>query len=106
MAPVADRLFEESPKEEPPEFRAAPVEAKSEFAEVRLEVVGLYGPLVGPKQPAFEEAGDAVSSGQGHMGRIAGGGYDMGLMEIAAPDSGRVRGQTIGANDGPRPYAV
>jgi hypothetical protein len=34
-------LFEESPKEEPPEFRAAPVEAKSGLAEVRVEVVGL-----------------------------------------------------------------
>ena len=46
---------------------------------------------------------DAVKA---YLSRIAGGGYDMGLMEIAVPDSGRVRGQTIGANDGPRPYAV
>jgi hypothetical protein len=49
-----DRLFEEAPKKEPPEFRAASVEAKGELIEVRLEVIGLYGPLVGPEQPAFE----------------------------------------------------
>jgi hypothetical protein len=101
-----DRLFEEAPKKESPEFRAASVEAKGELIEVRLEVIGLYGPLVGPEQPAFEEASDAVNPGQGHMGRIACGGYNMGPVEIGVPDSSRVRGQTIGDNDGPRPHAL
>jgi hypothetical protein len=73
-------LFKKAPKKEPPEFRAPPVEAKRELVEVRLEVIDLYGPLVGSEQPAFEEAGDAVNPGQGHMGWFAGAGYDMGLM--------------------------
>jgi hypothetical protein len=57
-------LFKKAPKKEPPEFRAPPVEAKRELVEVRLEVIDLYGPLVGSEQPAFEEAGDAVNPGK------------------------------------------
>lgn len=101
-----DGLFEEAPKKEPPEFRAAPVEAKGELIKVRLEVIGLYGPLVGPEPPAFEEARDAVNPGQGHMGRIAGGGDNMGPMQIGVPDRHRVRGQAIGDDDGPRAHAL
>ena len=56
-----DRLFEEAPKQEPPKFRAASVEAKDELIKVGLKVIGLDGALVGPEQPAFEEAGDAVN---------------------------------------------
>jgi len=68
-------LFEETPKKEAPELRAAPVEAEGELVEVRLEVIRLHGPLMGPEQPSFEEAGDAVNPRQRHMGRVAGAGH-------------------------------
>ena len=101
-----DGLFEEAPKQQPPELRATPVEAKDELVEVGLEVVGGNGSLVGAQQPPFEETGDAVNSGQRHMGRLPGADNDMGLMLIAVPNRGRVRGQPISNNDGSRFYTV
>lgn len=101
-----DGLLKEAPKKESPEFRAAAVEAKGELVEIRLEVIGFHGPLVGSQQPAFKEAGDAMHPRQGHMGRFARTGYDMGLMQVVVPHGGRVRGQAIGDNDGTRLYAV
>jgi hypothetical protein len=44
-----DRLLEKTPKEETPELGAAAVEAKGKLVEIRLEVVYLHGPLMGPE---------------------------------------------------------
>jgi hypothetical protein len=86
-----DRLLEETPKEETPELRAAAVEAKGKLVEIRLEVVYLHGPLMGPEQPSFEQACDAMNAGQGYVGRVAGSGHGMGIMQVVVANGQRVR---------------
>ncbi|MGC1953756.1 MAG: hypothetical protein WA970_14565, partial [Gammaproteobacteria bacterium] len=101
-----NRLLKEAPKQEATELRFAPVETEGELVEVCLEMVGLHGPLMGSKQPPFEEAGDTVNPWQGHMGRVAGSDHYMGLMVVVVSNRLRIRGQAIGDNDSPRAHIV
>ena len=55
----------------------AAVKAKGKLVEIRLEMVRLDGALMGPEEPSFEKACDAMNTGQGYVGRIAGFGNDM-----------------------------
>jgi hypothetical protein len=86
-----ERLLEKTPKEETPELRAAAVEAKGKLVEIRLQVVCLHGPLMGPEQPSFEQACDAMNAGQGYVGRVAGCDHRMGIMEVVVANGQRVR---------------
>lgn len=95
-----DRLFEKTTKQKPPKLRAAAIEAKGELVEIRLEMVRLDGPLMGPEQPSFEKTCDAVHTGQGYMGRIAGFGDDMWLVPVVFANRRRIRRQTVGDDDG------
>ena len=95
-----DRLFQESPEQQATELCFAPVEAERELVEVGLKMVGLHGPLMGSEQPPLEKAGDTVNSGQGHMGRVTRSGYHLGHVKVVVANRLRVRGQTVGDNEG------
>jgi len=49
--PYHDCLFEETPEEEAAELRTTPVEPEGKLVKIALEVVGLYGSLMGAEQP-------------------------------------------------------
>ena len=78
----------------------AAVEAKGELVEIRLKMVRLDGALMGPEEPSFEKTCDAMNTGQGYVGRIAGFGNDMWFVPVVLADSRRIRRQTVGDNDG------
>ena len=63
-------------------------------------MVGLDGALMGPEEPSFEKTCDAMNTGQGYVGRIAGFGDDMWLVPVVLANSRRIGRQTVGDDDG------
>ena len=63
-------MLEQSVEEQAATPGAASVEAEREFVEVGVEVLGSNGALVGAKQPALEQARDAMDARHQDVGRI------------------------------------
>ena len=77
-------MLEQSVEEQATTPGAASVEAERELVEVGVEVLGSDGPLVGAKQPALEQARDAVDARHHHVSAIVLGAHDRPLVLVAA----------------------
>jgi len=65
-----DSLFEESAKNEAATARGASVESEYELFQIGLQVGGGDRALMGAQNPPFEQAGDAMHTWHGDVGRI------------------------------------
>ena len=79
-----DGLLEQSVEEQATTPGPASVEAERELVEVRVEVLWSDGPLVGAKQPALEQARDAMNARHDHVSGIVLGAHDGPLVLVAA----------------------
>ena len=73
-------MLHESVKKFAPVLGEPAVEAESEFVEIRLEVRGGDGSLMGAAQPAFKQGDDQVNMVEFATGRLASGGDDVGMV--------------------------
>ena len=63
--------------------RGPTVEAKDKLVEVVVQVLGAYGALVSPKEPALQQRSDPVNSRHHYVGRVAAGRDVFGVVGVA-----------------------